>query len=99
MSTSLATNNSAIMHNFTFYEDPGHGWLEVPIELIRMYNLKDQITSYSYMDKDNVYLEEDCDAGVLLRHLKANGIQYRIRDEYHENIFIRDLGRFQPRKV
>ncbi len=47
------------MRTHTFFEDPGHGWLQV---------LKSElpagiyISPYSYQDSQFVYLEEDCDA-------------------------------------
>lgn len=60
---------------FTFYTDPGHGWLEVPrVELIRL-GIADKISSYSYESSDGatVYLEEDDDAGKFIEAFKAAG--------------------------
>lgn len=49
-----------------FIEDPGHGWLEVPIAQILALGLRDKISSYSYRKGTMAYLEEDCDASVFL---------------------------------
>jgi hydroxypyruvate isomerase len=67
-----------------FYTDPGHGWLKVPVALINKLGISDKISNYSYIRKDHVYLEEDCDASVLIDTLGAQGvtIKYKI---FHTN--------------
>ncbi len=62
----------------TFITDPTHGWLEVPIELIKQLNIKNNITNYSYMNNKNVYLEEDLDAQTFLFYAKSNGLNIKI---------------------
>jgi hypothetical protein len=49
------------METFTFYADPGHGWLEVPRDLLHELNIADDISHFSYQRLDKVFLEEDCD--------------------------------------
>lgn len=61
---------------FVFHTDPGHGWLEVPKELVKQ--LKVRVSQFSYQDRNNYYLEEDCDAPRLIDALKANGIEYKV---------------------
>ena len=56
-----------------FHEDSGHGWLQVPHELIDQLGIKKDISGYSYRDDLNAYLEEDCDLGIFLLSL---GIGY-----------------------
>ena len=75
----------------TFHSDPGHGWLQVPITLLRESGIK--ITGFSYYsDKtENVFLEEDCDAPKFKRYLKDKEIHHVIREEYSENSFVRNL--------
>ena len=51
---------------YTFYEDPGHGWLEVPMREIAELGIADKISSCSYRDNANAYLEEDCDMAIFL---------------------------------
>lgn len=48
--------------------DPGHGWLQVPLELLADKGLRESISGYSYMDSEYAYLEEDCDAGRFEDH-------------------------------
>lgn len=59
---------------YRFFEDPGHGWLEVPRAEVVASGAK--ISTYSYYDPatDMAYLEEDCDA---LAFLKAIGLDSR----------------------
>lgn len=52
-----------------FHEDPGHGWLQVPMDMIHKLGIASKITGYSYQDKTNVYLEEDCDLTTLFQAL------------------------------
>lgn len=63
----------------SFYSDPGHGWLKVPLKLIKQLGMqKGSITSYSYVRGDYAYLEEDCDAGAVLNEMKKAGIKFSI---------------------
>ena len=41
-----------------FYEDPGHGWLAVPLPLLEQLQLLDSISHYSYMRGLLAHLEE-----------------------------------------
>ena len=53
-----------------FHSDPGHAWLEVSkVELRRVGVSKNEISHYSYKKGPNVYLEEDCDAGIYINAL------------------------------
>jgi hypothetical protein len=76
----------------TFYEDPGHGWLRVPIKLIHELDIAGQISRYSMIKKDMAYLEEDMDAGSFLRAAEAAGIHVNVRNKHTDNpSFIRRL--------
>ena len=55
------------MHEFVAHIDSGHGWLEVPRKLLTELEIADDITPYSYQKGENVYLEEDCDAGTFIK--------------------------------
>jgi hypothetical protein len=75
------------MKTFTFHCDPGHGWLEVS-----QLDLDDLLLSYidfsgfSYTDGKNLYLEEDCDAGVFLEAYAAKHGKESFRfQELHTN--------------
>lgn len=86
------------MRTFTFYTDPGHGWL-----MVHMNDLHDiemspgQFSGYSYRDHDWLYLEEDCDANIFLANYERLRGNFRIRHEYDDrDSFIRSLPHNQP---
>lgn len=64
----------------TWHSDPGHEWLEVPIELIRKLNVSDKISGYSYVSRDlsTAYLEGDCDAAVVLDAVGEAGLEFKV---------------------
>mgnify|MGYP003348284643 CR=1 FL=1 len=72
------------MLELTLHTDPAHGWVEVPLELIINLGLSAKISSYSYRKGFNAYLEEDCDAGLLIKALKDAGKKIEVV-EYHTN--------------
>ena len=67
---SRTTANNTLTYNWI--ADSGHAWLKVSMEEINALNIRDKISIYSYYDAKNgdVYLEEDCDAGIFLDALK-----------------------------
>jgi hypothetical protein len=67
--------------DLTFHSDPGHGWLEVPKALLKELEINDKISSYSYMDCTNAYLEEDCDMTLFIEALDKSEKYFL---EYHE---------------
>tara|TARA_Y100001938_G_C7771201_1_gene273339 strand:+ start:229 stop:483 length:255 start_codon:yes stop_codon:yes gene_type:complete len=75
--------------NRTFYYDPSHAWLKVPIEDVGKYNIKD-ITTYSYQDGSFFYLEEDCDAPLYINAVREAGHHLTIT-EREDTIGIRNL--------
>ena len=83
------------MKKYKFWNDPGHGWLEVTRKELEELNIANKISSYSYLSKDGkiVYLEEDCDAGVFIKAAKItkDDIIYK----YQENIFVRRLSNYK----
>lgn len=78
------------------YDDPAHGWVEVPIKLLEALGIERQISTFSYVDGSTAYLEEDCDAERLIRALNALDITVMIDhnlDEENES-FIRRLDHY-----
>ena len=64
-----------------YMTDPGHGWLVVPFGLIRSLEIDVmKVSSYSYMNRRDglAYLEEDCDAGILLEAADDAGVEVNI---------------------
>jgi len=77
----------------TYLQDPGHGWIAVPLELIRDWGIVP--SSYSYRDASTGYLEEDCDASLFMTAAAARGVSVTL-DEHHtdHDSFVRALPRF-----
>jgi hypothetical protein len=66
------------------FEDPGHGWARVPRQRLQRLGIADRISTYSYQNGPNAFLEEDCDLGVLITALKEKGYNIRFRT-HHTN--------------
>ena len=56
---------------YHFYADPSHAWLKVTRSEIDSLGIADKISHHSYVNGENVFLEEDIDAGVFLDAVKA----------------------------
>ena len=63
-----------------YYQDHGHGWVKIKLSLLQKFGIAEQISTYSYMRKDNAYLEEDCDLGKLYNALDKAGITLKLRE-------------------
>jgi len=70
------------MMTFTYIEDPGHAWLQVPYSLLERLNIDNKITQYSYRNRYFAWLEEDCDAPLLIDVLRANEEEFTIEEHY-----------------
>jgi len=64
------------------YNDPSHGWGKVSIDTLQRLNLLNNISSYSYIKNNHVYLEEDCDLSLLLKRLEELNIRYKLKNNY-----------------
>ena len=53
-----------------FYDDSSHGWAKVSINEIKELGIEKDITTYSYMTDDSVFLEEDYDLGLYINAIK-----------------------------
>lgn len=69
---------------FNFYCDPSHGWLKVPLTLLNELGIGKQISQYSYINKENAFLEEDCDASIFIDSMKEKGYKISL-NEFHTN--------------
>jgi hypothetical protein len=81
--------------NITYHQDPGHGWLEVPVTVIADLGIADRITPYSYRDGDRAYLEEDRDAETFVQACKERGIELTITPLYVNYTGIRHLPQWR----
>ena len=79
----------------TYWEDPGHGWLEVPASWLTQLGIREKITSYSYLDRQGrVYLEEDLDMGTFLDAARRHQIKVEWERRYTEDDRIRNLDHY-----
>jgi len=75
-----------MQRKFKFYSDPGHGWLKVPLDLLAYLGILGDISSYSYMQGNFAYLEEDCDFEKFSRaYRKQFGRDFQIVDMQQAN--------------
>lgn len=52
---------------YNVWEDADHSWLEAPIQDVVVAGVNpDDISGFSYVSNDTVFLEEDCDAPLFL---------------------------------
>ena len=80
-----------------FYEDPGHGWLAVPLELLDRLQLLDQVSRYSYMRGGLAHLEEDCDYSLFWAAAQRAGLELQVRTRRTDNRSrIRNYCQFHP---
>lgn len=54
---------------FTYHQDPAHGWIEVPLDIVSELGIAERISSYSYRsnERNMAYLEEDRDAHLFIK--------------------------------
>lgn len=71
----------------TFIITPGHGYLKVSLSQFRKSGMDaNLISGYSGMTNTNLFLEEDCDAPLFLRHLENLDIPYEITDTHQTRV-------------
>ena len=63
-----------ISTTLTFIEDPGHGWLRVPLIDVAALGIAEEITACSFIDNDYAFLEEDCDYGTFMNACQAQNV-------------------------
>jgi hypothetical protein len=75
-----------------FHEDASHGWLAVKVKEIVDLGIEKEISGYSYMNGQTVYLEEDLDAGIYLNAMKEKhgDIEFEFKRSYRETSPIRN---------
>ena len=62
-----------------YHQDAGHGWMAVTHRLAHLAGIRIQnVSTYSYIDDHCLYLEEDCDASLLLNNLNTKGIPFKV---------------------
>jgi len=78
-----------------FYSDPGHGWVAVKRKIVYDMDLAGKTSQYSYQRGNTVYLEEDCDASLLVEALRERGIEIALEENITDKTSpIRSYERF-----
>ena len=62
-----------------WYTDASHGWLKVKYSELEELGIQAKISSFSYRNGDDVYLEEDCDAMTYIEAMDDKGIALYFR--------------------
>lgn len=84
------------MKTLVYYQDPGHGWLAVPHDVLAELGQSDaDYSGYSYRDAENVYLEEDGDmSAFMVLWRDRHGIFPAMRESHtNQESWIRRLKR------
>ena len=66
------------------FADPGHAWARFPKAKLVQLGIADKISTYSYQNGANAFLEEDCDLSVLMVALRDRGYEIKF-NESHAN--------------
>jgi len=66
------------------FGDPGHAWARFPKAKLVQLGIADKISTYSYQNGANAFLEEDCDLSVLVVALRDRGYEIKF-NESHTN--------------
>jgi hypothetical protein len=66
------------------FGDPGHAWARFPKAKLVSLGIADKISTYSYQNGANAFLEEDCDLSVLVVALRDRGYEIKF-NESHAN--------------
>lgn len=78
----MSTTPNAKEITLKFHSDPGHGWLEVSKSMARLHLREKylQITCYSHMRGNLLYLEDDCDAPLLIQAMREAGFNVKYEE-------------------
>jgi len=80
----------SLIFQYKRIEDPGHSWLEVPVEDVRdLAGVFDQITDYSPIKKRKFYLEEDCDLYTFYKAMEGKGYTVKM-----ERVLVEDFEQY-----
>lgn len=90
------------MKTFDYIQDPGHGWIKIPVKLLVELGIQKEISPYSYYRDGFAYLEEDSDAGIFIEAFhNKNGFdpKYRHRIAREKQSKIRSYICYTPHIV
>jgi len=81
---------------FVYTQDPGHGWLEVPRQLLSDLGIEYDISPYSYIKGANAYLEEDCDMSLFCQEFEAEFPERNLDIKPHHINFDSPIRNYRP---
>jgi hypothetical protein len=68
---------------FNYYTDSGHGWVKVPVNILRKLGIEKQVTTFSYWRKGFAYIEEDTDMATFMEaHPEKDKLKFH---NFHSN--------------
>lgn len=83
-----------------FLADPSHGWVSVKYQDLIDFGIEGQISNYSYIKGDTVYLEEDLDAGIFLDAALKVGWEITFKESHTDRESpIRRLPSYRVREI
>ena len=85
---------------FTYYADPGHSWIKVPMAIVKELGIELMVSTYSYYRKGYAYLEEDQDAALFIHAMKKANKEVEFRESHTNNSSrIRNYPYYNSKKV
>lgn len=89
----------------TLFSDGGHSWLKVSRKRLDTLGILPNISSFSYMLGDNIYLEEDCDVTLYFKALAnyfnlteeevIDGFRGNVVEKYSDRCKVRTYNRYE----
>lgn len=75
--------------NLTYHITERHGYIEVPLSLLRKLRISKLISEYSKVLRRTVFVEEDGDATLLTKRLKLAGYEVNLKESerYKQDYF------------
>jgi hypothetical protein len=87
------------MKTFDYIQDAGHGWVKVPLQLLKDLSIADQVSYFSYYRAGFGYLEEDCDLCLFFNAYHARyGIDPKLRDRISDRSRVRNYAQYNAAK-
>ena len=84
------------MKTFDYIQDSGHGWVKVPIQLLKDLSIADQVSYFSYYRAGFGYLEEDCDLCLFFNAFNARfGFDPKLRDRISNQSRVRNYKTYK----
>jgi hypothetical protein len=85
------------MMTYNYLQDPGRGWLQVPMTEIRKLGLAQKISDCSFRKGGDAFLEEDCDMSLFIKALRTTGQEFKLNEVHTDDDSpVRSYSSFYP---